>query len=139
MMISFAFLLFVPRIPSSDFYKELDTTVGVEFLLEKPLLGKKKLQPVSRVARMTRIHDPQKITKSVSEFIPKREIPAYIRKQRNSQKATEEFQGHIERIAQVLVKEYQSSIRDFVPSSASFHSSDLPEDVAVCFFLRHLF
>jgi len=38
-----------PHISSTgdDFYKELGTTVGIEFTLDRPLLGKKKLQPVS--------------------------------------------------------------------------------------------
>lgn len=73
------------------------------------------------------------ITKNVSDFIPKREVPAYIRKQKNSKKATEQFQAQIERIVQILVKEYQKSINEYksVPTP-----SGMSEELVVCYIWR---
>ncbi|KAI9204949.1 uncharacterized protein BJ171DRAFT_423701, partial [Polychytrium aggregatum] len=75
-----------------NIYKSLGTSIYLELLLEKPLLNKKKLQP---------------ITKSVSDFIPRRIIPSHMLYQRRSVKANQEYREQIQDIVRILVQEYQ--------------------------------
>ncbi|KAJ3214771.1 Cilia- and flagella-associated protein 70 [Dinochytrium kinnereticum] len=76
-------------------YKTLGTSVGVEIMLEKPLLDKKKLQP---------------ITKSVSDFIPHRIIPDDLVFEKRSLKADEDYRIQIQEIVRCLVGEYQHAL-----------------------------
>ncbi|KAJ3297860.1 Cilia- and flagella-associated protein 70 [Borealophlyctis nickersoniae] len=74
-------------------YKSLGTSMGLELLLEKPLLNKKKLQPIS---------------KSVRDFIPRRVIPPHMLYEKKSRQADDEYRGQIQELVKSLVKEYQN-------------------------------
>ncbi|KAJ3101698.1 Cilia- and flagella-associated protein 70 [Phlyctochytrium planicorne] len=73
----------------------LGTNVGLEIMLEKPLLDKKKLQP---------------ITKSVADFIPKRFIPDDMVFEKRSLKADEDYRIQIQEIVRCLVNEYDDAL-----------------------------
>ncbi|KAI8838398.1 hypothetical protein BC829DRAFT_447402 [Chytridium lagenaria] len=75
--------------------RTLGTSVGVELVLEKPLLDKKKLQP---------------ITKSVSDFIPRRIIPDDMVFEKRSLKADDDYRIQIQEIVRCLVTEYQVAL-----------------------------
>ncbi|KAJ3416941.1 Cilia- and flagella-associated protein 70 [Chytridiales sp. JEL 0842] len=83
-----------------NLYKSLGTHFGMELLLEKPLLDKKKLQP---------------ITKVVTDFIPRRVIPAHMIFEKRSQRADEEYRIQIQDIVRNLVKEYQACLQMGAP------------------------
>ncbi|KAI8821418.1 uncharacterized protein EV422DRAFT_528079 [Fimicolochytrium jonesii] len=80
---------------SANFYKTLGTTLGLELLLEKPLLDKKKLQP---------------ITKHVSDFIPPRTIPADLLFTKRSARADEDYTAQLQKVVRKLVWEYEAQM-----------------------------
>ncbi|KND04050.1 uncharacterized protein SPPG_01495 [Spizellomyces punctatus DAOM BR117] len=77
----------------ANLYKSLGTSIGLQLLLEKPLLDKKKLQP---------------ITKSVSDFIPRRIIPPQLLYEKRSKRANEEYLTQVQAVVRKLVKEYET-------------------------------
>ncbi|KAJ3168634.1 Cilia- and flagella-associated protein 70 [Geranomyces variabilis] len=80
----------------TNLYRAAGTTVGLELLLEKPLLDKKKLQP---------------ITKSVSDFIPKRVIAPHLLFTKRSQRADEEYEAQLQKVVRKLVWEFESQFK----------------------------
>ncbi|KAJ3155384.1 Cilia- and flagella-associated protein 70 [Geranomyces michiganensis] len=82
--------------PVTNIYRAAGTTVGLELLLEKPLLDKKKLQP---------------ITKSVSDFIPKRVIAPHLLFSKRSQRADEEYESQLQKVVRKLVWEFDSQFK----------------------------
>ncbi|TPX37150.1 hypothetical protein SmJEL517_g01059 [Synchytrium microbalum] len=79
----------------SDVYKTLGTSLGVEILLGKPLLDNKKLQPTAR---------------SVSDYIPRRKLPAHLVHQHAGEIAGEGFRDRITELVKTLVNEYQTTL-----------------------------
>ncbi|KAI9098181.1 hypothetical protein DFS34DRAFT_619887 [Phlyctochytrium arcticum] len=79
--------------PTSNLYKNLGTSLGLEIVLEKPLLDKKKLQP---------------ITKSVTDFIPRRIVPPHLLFEKRSKRADEAYVAQLQEIVRKLVKEYEA-------------------------------
>ncbi|KAJ1566520.1 Cilia- and flagella-associated protein 70, partial [Cladochytrium tenue] len=73
-------------------YKNLGTHVGLEISLDRILLDKKKLQPV---------------TKSVNDFIPRRTIPYNQLFQKKAARADDEFRTQVQEVVRSLVQEYQ--------------------------------
>ncbi|KAJ3196420.1 Cilia- and flagella-associated protein 70 [Irineochytrium annulatum] len=82
--------------------ESLGTNLGLEILLEKPLLDKKKLQPIN---------------KSVSDFIPRRVMQANLLFEKRSQKADEDYRIQIQEIVRNLIKEYGHSLAQDVAAS----------------------
>ncbi|KAJ3355461.1 Cilia- and flagella-associated protein 70 [Entophlyctis luteolus] len=93
-------------------YKTIGSHIGIEIGLEKPLLDKKKLQPIS---------------KSVSDFIPKRTIPAHMLHKKRAEKADQEFRDQIQATVKNLVKEYQKMLTETCSSAASAAESDVTD------------
>ncbi|KAJ3295071.1 Cilia- and flagella-associated protein 70 [Rhizoclosmatium sp. JEL0117] len=87
-----------------NIYKAIGSHLGIEINLEKPLLDKKKLQPIS---------------KSVTDFIPKRTIPAHLLHQKRAEKADEGFRDQIQEIVKALVSEYQSTLHTMVTNTVA--------------------
>ncbi|KAI8618763.1 hypothetical protein BC830DRAFT_1107404 [Chytriomyces sp. MP71] len=88
----------------ANVYKSIGAHIGLEITLEKPLLDKKKLQPIS---------------KCVTAFIPKRTIPANLLHQKRSEKADEGFRDQIQAIVKSLVQEYEGTLQMVVEASAA--------------------
>ncbi|KAI9339399.1 hypothetical protein BDR26DRAFT_837865 [Obelidium mucronatum] len=95
-----------------NIYKALGTHIGLEVNLDKPLLDKKKLQPIS---------------KSVGDFIPKRTIPAHLLHQKRAEKADESFREQIQEVVKSLVNEYQASLQSIVNNSAAAAAEGMAE------------
>ncbi|KAI8802085.1 hypothetical protein BJ742DRAFT_873493 [Cladochytrium replicatum] len=93
-------------------YKNINSTLGLQVLLEKPLLDKKKLQP---------------ITKSVRDFVPRRIIPAHYLYEKRGIKAEEEYRKAISDVVRRLVMEYRDQIilKDCTASEGSELGSDM--------------
>ncbi|KAJ3008042.1 UNVERIFIED_CONTAM: Cilia- and flagella-associated protein 70, partial [Siphonaria sp. JEL0065] len=95
-----------------NIYKALGTHIGLEINLEKPLLDKKKLQPIS---------------KSVGDFIPKRTIPAHLLHQKRAEKADEGFREQIQEVVKSLVCEYQTTLQAIVNNTAAAAAEGMAE------------
>ncbi|TPX60566.1 hypothetical protein PhCBS80983_g01686 [Powellomyces hirtus] len=80
------------EVANANLYRALGTTVGLDLRLEKPLLDKKKLQP---------------ITKSVLDFIPKRTIAPHLLYAKRSQRADEEYAAQLQKVVRKLVWEFE--------------------------------
>ncbi|KAI8835610.1 hypothetical protein BJ741DRAFT_607390 [Chytriomyces cf. hyalinus JEL632] len=102
----------------SNIYKALGSHIGLEITLEKPLLDKKKLQPIS---------------KSVTDFIPRRTIPANMLLQKRSEKADEMFRDQVQEIVKNLVKEYQATLEGLATATAAAAAEAPPEPENVGF------
>ncbi|KAJ3075167.1 Cilia- and flagella-associated protein 70 [Podochytrium sp. JEL0797] len=88
----------------SSIYKALASHIGLEIMVEKPLLDKKKLQP---------------ITKSVVDFIPTRTMPAKLLYQKRAEMADEGFREQIQEVVRALVTEYQDTLQNMAKESAT--------------------
>ncbi|KAJ3045423.1 Cilia- and flagella-associated protein 70 [Rhizophlyctis rosea] len=77
-----------------NLYRHLGSTLGMEMLLEKPLLDKKKLQPIN---------------KGVRDFIPRRVIPPHMLYEKRSREADEEYQFQVQDLVRRLVQEHQAA------------------------------
>ncbi|KAI9002325.1 hypothetical protein BC832DRAFT_114900 [Gaertneriomyces semiglobifer] len=90
-------------------YKNLGTTLGLEFVVERPLLDKKKLQP---------------ITKSVTDFIPRRVMPAQMIFEKRSKRADSNYAAQLQEIVKRLVKEYEGIFAGEEDSKGAVVSTD---------------
>ncbi|KAI9363935.1 hypothetical protein DFJ73DRAFT_810162 [Zopfochytrium polystomum] len=77
-------------------YKNLGSHVGIQISLEKPLLDRKKLQPV---------------TKAVHDFIPRRTVPYSTLFEKKSAKADDDYRKEVQEVVRVLIDEYRSILQ----------------------------
>ncbi|KAJ3056144.1 Cilia- and flagella-associated protein 70 [Rhizophlyctis rosea] len=77
-----------------NLYRRIGATLGMEMLLEKPLLDKKKLQPIN---------------KGVRDFIPRRVIPPHMQYEKRSREADEEYQFQVQDLVRRLIQEHQAA------------------------------
>ncbi|KAJ3217632.1 Cilia- and flagella-associated protein 70 [Clydaea vesicula] len=87
-----------------NLYKTLGTTIGLEIILDKFLLTKKKLLPVEM---------------SVRDYIPKRVIPQHMLYEKRSKQADEEYHLKIQEIVKKLVIEYQGVLKTVLNSGSA--------------------
>ncbi|KAL2919158.1 hypothetical protein HK105_201433 [Polyrhizophydium stewartii] len=80
----------------NNLYRAIGSAISMEFLLTAPLIDKKRLQA---------------ITKSVSDFIPKRHVPPNMLFEKRSQQAEQDFRIKINEIVHKLVAEYRTTLR----------------------------
>ncbi|TPX41837.1 hypothetical protein SeLEV6574_g05897 [Synchytrium endobioticum] len=82
---------------SGDVYRNIGTSLGIEILLDRPLIDKKKLQP---------------ITNSVSDYIPRRKLPLNMVYEHAGDIAAESFRDRITELVRTLVTEYRQTLGD---------------------------
>jgi hypothetical protein len=80
---------------STDTYKILNTTLGMLWQFNGPIMARKKLQ---------------RITKSVADYIPKRVVPKEIANQKQTEQAEIQFKRQIKTIVDELVIKYRETI-----------------------------
>ncbi|KAJ3022692.1 Cilia- and flagella-associated protein 70 [Thoreauomyces humboldtii] len=83
-------------VSNTNLFHTAGTSLGLELLLEKPLLDKKKLQP---------------ITKSVTDFIPRRTIAPHLLYTQRARRADEEYAAQLQKVVRKLVWEYERTFR----------------------------
>lgn len=88
----------------ANLYKNLGTCLGIEFVLEKPLLNKKKLLPVE---------------KNVRDFVPARITPPEMIFELKSKKALSDYHQQIQDIICKLIVEYQGVLQAILEESDS--------------------
>jgi hypothetical protein len=86
-----------------NLYKTIGTSLGIELILEKPLLNRKRLKPVE---------------KSVRDFVPRRVIPDHLMFEKRSKKAQSDYHEQIKEIVRKLVLEYQGVLEKIIAQSA---------------------
>ncbi|KAI8929249.1 hypothetical protein BC831DRAFT_6458 [Entophlyctis helioformis] len=80
----------------NNIYRNIGTGIGLELMLSAPLIDKKKLQA---------------ITKSVTDFIPKRFVPPGLQFEKRSKLAEDNFRTKINEIVHKLVQEYRGVLQ----------------------------
>ncbi|KAJ1551557.1 Cilia- and flagella-associated protein 70, partial [Nowakowskiella sp. JEL0078] len=99
---------------TTDTYKSIGSSIGLQITLEKPLLDKKKLQP---------------ITKGVQDFIPLRITPPHLLFEQQSQKAENDFKIQVQEVVKNLVTEYNAMLKKQDDESNIKKESDISDDV----------
>ena len=94
----------------SNLYKTLGTRIGIEMVLEKQLLNRKKLTPVE---------------KTVRHHVPKRAIPSHMMFEKRSRKAESDYTFQIQDIVKKLVLEYQGVLQKIIAQSGDISSNGM--------------
>lgn len=85
-------------------FKNLGTHIGIEINVEKPLLDKKRLLPIS---------------KSVGDFIPRRTIPFNMLYEKRSEKADDDYRCQVQDVVRTLIKEYRVVLSSQLASTST--------------------